>query len=199
MLSSAATVKAALREKLRARGEALAAPRRAELARDIARRALTLPELASARGVLACLSFGAEVDTWALIDELAARGRKIYVPRVERGDPAIHLHPYPSPLRTLSFGLRQPLAPAAGGSEELPAEAVDEALDAALVLGLGFDRRGYRLGYGGGYFDRFLAARRFPAIGLTYACQLLEELPVEAHDVPMHIVVTENEVLRPAG
>ena len=76
-------------------------------------------------------------------------------------------------------------------------EAIDGTLDAVLVLGLGFDRRGYRLGYGSGYFDRFLAGRPFPAIGLAFAAQLEDELPAEAHDIAMTAIVTEAEIVRP--
>ena len=102
------------------------------------------------------------------------------------------MHPYPCPLRTVSFGLQQPPR----GTPEVAAEAIDETLDAVLVLGLGFDRRGYRLGYGSGYFDRFLAGRPFPAIGLAFAEQLVDELPVEPHDIAMAVVVTDTEVCR---
>lgn len=159
---------------------------------------LALPQLASARRVFTCLSFGLEVDTWPLVDQLLAQGRELFVPRVERGDPQIYVHPYPSPLRTLSFGLRQPLALEAGGTAALAPEDLDDGLDVALILGLGFDADGYRLGYGAGYFDRFLHARPFPAIGLAYDCQLMDQLPVEPHDVPMAAVVTESGVHHPA-
>lgn len=64
------------------------------------------------------------------------------------------------------------------------------------MLGLGFDRRGFRLGYGSGYFDRFLAGRPFPAIALAFAVQLEDELPAEPHDIPMTVIVTENEIRR---
>jgi len=76
------------------------------------------------------------------------------------------------------------------------AEHIDSTLDAVLVLGMAFDRRGYRLGHGGGYFDRFLAGRPFPAIGLAYDFQVLDQIPVEHHDIAMSIVVTESESRR---
>ncbi len=66
-----------------------------------------------------------------------------------------------------------------------------------LVLGLAFDRRGYRLGHGRGYFDRFLAGLAVPSIGLAHPFQLVDRLPAEPHDVPMTVVVTAEETLRP--
>ena len=184
--------KAELRERLRLDLEKIDAAAAAHASRAIAARILELPEIAGAERILTCLSFGVEVDTWGLVDRLLALGKELYVPRADPRDRALHVHPYPCPLRTVSFGLQQPPR----GTPEVAAEAIDETLDAVLVLGLGFDRRGYRLGYGSGYFDRFLAGRPFPAIGLAFAEQLVDELPVEPHDIAMAVVVTDTEVCR---
>jgi 5-formyltetrahydrofolate cyclo-ligase len=152
--------------------------------------------VAEARGVLTCLSFGDELDTWGLVEGLLAAGKEVYVPRADPRDRRLHVHRYPCELETLSFGLRQPprLCP------ELPEERIGEEIGAVLVLGLGFDRRCYRLGHGGGYFDRFFAEhRRRPrprAVGLAYEVQVVDRLPVEEHDVPMDVVVTEERVVR---
>jgi 5-formyltetrahydrofolate cyclo-ligase len=151
-----------------------------------------LPEIAAARRVLTCLSFGAEVDTWDLTDRLLASGREVYVPRADPVDRRLHVHRYPCDLVTLPFGLRQP----GRDASEVAREDLDSTLDAVLVLGLAFDRRGIRLGYGKGFFDRFLAGRGFPSLGLAYGFQLLDEVPAESHDVPMTLVVTEEEVVR---
>lgn len=185
--------KAAWRAELRSRLASLDPVAGQVAAARISEQTLDLPEVSSAGGVLACLSFGAEVSTAELVERLLEEGRRVYVPRVAPGDPLLHLHPYPCHLETLSFGLRQPVA----GEPALSPGAIDASVDVALLVGLGFDRRGYRLGYGRGFFDRFLAARPFPAIGLAYALQLLDRLPVGAHDVPMRVVVTEREVCRP--
>ncbi len=188
------TAKAALRERLRARLGAIDPETAAVAADRVAERVLALPEIARAGRILTCLSFGIEIDTWRLVERLLGTGREIFVPRAAR-DGRLHLHPYPCALSTLAFGLRQPPA----GAPELAEGSVDGAIDAVLVLGLGFDRRGYRLGYGSGYFDRFLARRAFPALGLAFAAQLLNEIPAEAHDIPMAAIVTEAEVCRPSG
>lgn len=185
--------KARLRLELRDRVAQLGPDRRRWLAAEVVERALELPQVAGAQRIFTCLAFGDEVDTWPLVERLLDAERQVFVPRVDPADGTIHVHPYPCELRTLSFGLRQPPR----GAPELPAEEVDEGLDVALVLGLGYDRRGCRLGYGRGYFDRFLAGRTFPAIGLAYHCQLVDRLPVEPHDVAMTAVVTEKSILRP--
>ena len=189
--SEVAKAKAGLRAELKARLEALDEAGARERAGRMQERVLALPEVVRSRRIFTCLSFGREIDTWGLVDRLLREGKEVFVPRTERGDPRIHVHRYPCPLRTLSFGLRQPV-PAA--PEVLP-EAVDETLEVALILGLGFDRRGNRLGYGAGFFDRFLLGRSFPAVGLAYGFQLLDRLPTEPHDLPMAAVVTDESVL----
>jgi 5-formyltetrahydrofolate cyclo-ligase len=177
-------LRSAARERLTALDEST---RRAAGARVLAR-TLAAPELTGSRGVFTCLSFGLELDTWPLVDALLAARRPVYVPRADPRDGTLHVHPYPCELVTLSFGLRQPRR----DQLEVPAEEVDRVVCVALVLGLAFDARGFRLGYGSGYFDRFLAGRPFPALGLAFGAQLLERLPDEPHDVPMRRVITED-------
>lgn len=184
--------KSALRSRFRRRLAALDPPAAEKAARQVADRVLDLPEIQAAHRVFSCLSFDAEINTWDLVRRLLETGREVYVPRTDPATRRLHLHPYPCPLETLSFGLRQPKPDA----PELPLDTVDQHIDAALVIGLAFDPAGYRLGHGGGYFDRFLPARPFPTIGLAYELQILDALPRAPHDVPLDIVVTEAAVRR---
>lgn len=180
-----------LRRRLAARLEAASAEQRQRAGAAARARLLDHPTIRRARSILVCLSFGTELDTAPLVERWTDEGRRLYVPRADPRDRMLHVHPWPSPLVQLSFGLRQPPR----GAPEVVSGAISETLDAAIVLGLGFDRRGYRLGYGSGYFDRFLAAHPVPAIGLAYGFQLLDRLPAEAHDVPMSAVVTDEETV----
>lgn len=183
--------KALLRAEILSGRAALPPEAREQAGRAAGERLLALPEVARAGRIFTCLSFGTEVDTWALVERWLGEGRAVYVPRAERATGLLHLHRYPCRLVTVPFGLRQPKR----GEPELAPEAVDETVDVAVVLGVAFDRRGYRLGYGSGFFDRFLAGRPFPAVGLTLQAQLVERLPVAAHDLPMRIVVSDEETL----
>jgi 5-formyltetrahydrofolate cyclo-ligase len=188
----AASEKAALRRQL-VESFALFDPASVpEAANGMVERLLELPEVARSTRILTCLSFHKEIDTWRLVDRLLAAGREVYVPRADPRDRQLHVHRYPCDLQELSFGLRQP----SRGTCELSAEAVNDTIDVALALGLAFDSRGYRLGYGTGYFDRFLAGRPFPAIGMCYHAQLIDRIPEESHDVPMAAIVTEAGVWR---
>ena len=188
MNASRAARKAELRGTFLARRRGLPADRRAAEAAALAARLFAAPELVSARRVFTCLSFGDELDLWPVVERLLAEGRELYVPRTTRRDPAIHVHRYPCALETLSFGLVQPRR----GEPELDPAAIDSTLDVALVAGVAFDRRAFRLGYGAGYFDRFLAGRSFPALGLAFDEQVVDELPREAHDVAMRAVISPS-------
>lgn len=197
-MEAVARRKTVLRSALAHRLAALASGERTRSTRAAVARVLALPEVDAARRIFTCLSFGDELDTWGLVDTFLATGREVYVPRADPRDGRIHVHRYPCELRTLAFGLRQPPHPRPGeSSTEVAESAIDSTLDIAIVLGLGFDRCGFRLGYGSGYFDRFLAGRSWPAIGLAFDAQLVDELPVAPHDVPMAAVVTAAETLRP--
>lgn len=180
-----------LRRRLSARLAAASAEERRRAGAAARERLLAQDAIRRAESLLVCLSFGTELDTAPLVERWTAEGRRLYVPRADRRDRMIHVHPWPSPLVELSFGLRQPPR----GAPEVAPEAIPATIDVAIVLGLGFDRRGFRLGYGSGYFDRFLAAHPLPAIGLGYGFQLVDRLPAAAHDVPMSLVVTGEETV----
>lgn len=69
-------------------------------------------------------------------------------------------------------------------------------IEVAIIPGAVFDRCGHRLGYGGGYYDRFLAASpRAVRIGLAFSSQITDHIPVQPHDIPMDILITEQEIL----
>jgi len=133
--------------------------------------------------------FRGEFDPRPLMRSLHGRGIRIALPVViERGKPLLFRDWWP--------GIR--MEP---GIWDIPVPAEGDAvLPAALVVPLvGFDGRGYRLGYGGGYYDRTLAAmpERPLAIGVGFALSRLETIHPQPHDIPMDLIVTEQSVHRP--
>ncbi len=180
-----------LRRRMIARLAALDPAERRRAAAAATERWLAQPE-ADADGILVCLSFGDEIDTAALIERLAAGGRELFVTRADPRDRQLHVHRWPCELVTLGFGLRQPPR----GAPELTPGEIASRVGAALVLGLAFDRRGFRLGHGSGYFDRFLARHPIPSLGFAFDLQLVDRIADEPHDVPMHGVVTDSRVVR---
>ena len=113
---------------------------------------------------------------------------RFYLPRVEGEELAVL--PLDAPLVPGAFGVLEP-----AGGEPLP----PEALDAVVVPALAFDRRGFRLGQGKGYYDRFLKrlARDALTVGFVPEALVLDELPTDPWDVPVRAIVTEAGVLEP--
>ena len=155
---------------------------------------LALPELATARTVLAYAALPAELDPAPAVAALRKRGARIAYPRIESpGVLDIHLVDHELELVAGPFGLAQP-------SEHAPRLA-REAIDAVIVPGVAFDDCGRRLGYGGGYYDRLLVPLRPDCIfiGVAFDEQLLPQIPAEPHDVRVDIVVTPTRVIRAAS
>ncbi|MDP8969615.1 MAG: 5-formyltetrahydrofolate cyclo-ligase, partial [Actinomycetota bacterium] len=161
----------------------------------IRRRLSALPELTAARAVLGYAAFGSEVDLDPFLRDCIAREVDVFLPRVEHGRLSIaRVH-----------DLDADLVPGWRGVREVPVRARPgarvEQLDAVVMPGVAFDRRAQRLGYGGGYFDRLLALlpAGIPTIGAAFDVQVVEAVPVEAHDRRVHVVVTESREIRPGG
>ncbi len=134
-----------------------------------------------------------EPDIRPLLLRLAAAGCLLALPRVTGpGRPlAFHAWVPDSPLEADSFGVPTP-----------PATAPRCRPSLVLAPLLAFDRHGYRLGYGGGFYDRTLAALRadgqaVQAVGLARAAMEVAEIPRNGHDQPLDLIVTEQEVIRP--
>ncbi len=124
------------------------------------------------------LSFGSEVSTKALVRSLLCAGKRVCVPRIFGGEMAAA--PLTGRLARSAYGFLQP-----AGGEDAPCDVVFAPLLAA-------DERGYRLGYGGGYYDRYFAAHpEALRVGLAYAGQAVEVLPHGEGDLPLDALVTE--------
>ncbi len=131
-----------------------------------------------------------EVDTLPLLKRRVAEGGRVLVP-VAGPDGRLDwcLLEADTPLEVTSFGILEP----ASNAKHLITPNSDALV---LVPGVAFSRDGYRLGYGAGYYDRFLAQHSGVKVGLVFECCLAERLPVEAHDIPVDWVITEKGVTR---
>ena len=148
---------------------------------------LGLPEIAAARRVLLTAAVGDELDLADLRTALRAEGTTVALP-VTLGEELVAVDWDPAvPLRRGWRGVHEPVGTPV-------ATAPDVVVLPALVL----DRRGGRLGYGGGHFDRYLAGpgRRATSIGVAFHDQLVPAVPLLPHDVVLDVVVTERGVWR---
>ena len=185
--------KAALRTRLLTERRARSAQWRETAATALAGHAVDLA--APGRTVAAYVSVGAEPGTRPLLDALAARGVRVLLP-VLLADNDLDWAAYEGAggLAPAGRGLLEPTGPRLGP------EAVTEA-SVVLLPGLAVDRRGLRLGRGGGSYDRVLArlarAGARPLLAtLLYEDELLDSLPAEPHDLPVDAAVTPSGVHR---
>lgn len=181
--------KDALRRTLLSRRAALGAPTRADLASAALARLLELPEVDQAEVILASVSVRSEVSTMGLLEQVLASGKRLLVPYVaEDGRLAASVVTSLDDLRPGFKGIPEPRA-------RMPVAATEA--DVIVVPGVAFDSSCHRMGYGGGFFDAYLAtAPRAWRIGLAFECQVVDEVPHLDHDEPMDMVVTEARVIR---
>lgn len=170
----------ALGEKDRTRGDAV-----------ITERIAALPSYAAARSILFYASFRSEVSTEALLLRAIAEGREIVLPLVNRSSSTLSLRR----IRSLSD-----VQPGFMGIPEPPLSAPEvllEAIDIVVVPGVAYDAACFRVGYGGGYYDRLLAGcgRRPVLLAPAYEVQIVDAIPAEAHDVRMDMIVTEHRTI----
>ena len=159
----------------------------------IARRVEALPEFRNAAVVAGYVTDGTEPDVLSIIRSALKKGRRACLPKWN-GNEYILSFVDPADLDSLApgkWGLLEPVFPRPMDGS-IPAENV-----LYLVPGVAFDDKLNRLGRGGGIYDRILKERgRAAALGVFYECQQCPVLPVEVHDVPLDMVVTESAVRR---
>lgn len=193
-----ATHKQALRAEARARREAVDAATREQAARRFAETGLTFlrcsdPHSGGPRAIAGYHPIGAEADCRPLMERLALAGHATALPVMD------------GPDRPLIFRRWAPGEPLVAGGLDIPVPRPDVASvrpDILLVPLLAFDRAGRRLGYGGGFYDRTLAALRAQvpvvAVGIAFSVQEVDKVPHAAYDALMDWVVTERETIETA-
>lgn len=191
--------KRALRRAMAEQRDALSPESRAEMAARAVERFLELPEVKLARTVGGFVSTRSEIDTEPLLGVLRRRGVEVVLPRVSTGliPPRLRFH-RASGREELVFGIFGLLEPSQD-AHEVPVHEID----LFLVPGLAFDRRGTRVGYGGGYYDELMAyVRAHPDatnarfVGLAFDVQVVDVCPSGEWDVPLDAIVTDERVIR---
>ncbi len=145
-------------------------------------------EFRGSSNIFVYVSFGSEVDTYKIINYALEQGKNIFVPKIiskKAGMAAVKIKSL-GDLERNSFGILEP--------KEFKDKVEADILDYILVPGLGFDLKGSRLGYGGGFYDRFLTgiSAKTAVIALGYEIQIVESLTVDSFDIPVKGIVTEN-------
>ncbi len=152
----------------------------------VVKKVLQEPYIIEATTIGITISNKPEVDTIQLIEELWQLGKKVAVPKCDPKTREMLFYAIESfaQLETVYMHLREPIPEMC--------EFVDaNEMDIILVPGVVFDKFGYRIGYGGGYYDRYvLNYKKGKLMSLLFNEQLYERVPIEAHDCPVDIIVT---------
>lgn len=156
---------------------------------QISRMLATDPYWEQAQTVGITVSKHPEVDTWQIIRKGWEEGKRMVVPKCLPKSRTMVFRELTrfSQLESVYSGLFEPI-------ESETEEVFPKDIDLLIVPGLAFTKKGYRLGVGGGYYDRFLQNYHGRTLSLAFSVQVVEALPIEQHDLPVQKIITENEV-----
>lgn len=137
------------------------------------------------------ISVGNELDTFSIIKQAWEENKRISAPRCNPENKQLIFYEISSfeDLEDSFYGLKEPVP-----TQTLKMDPVD--MELLLVPGLVFDEEGYRIGYGGGYYDRFLEGREMKTCSLCYDFQLVRNLPHDSFDIPVNYIISPLKTIK---
>ena len=131
-----------------------------------------------------------EVDTYQIIRAAWELGKQVVVPKCYPREKKLSFRRLEefAQLESVFYGLLEPKI-------DVTEEVSRDQIDLLIVPGLAFTKAGYRLGFGGGYFDRFLKGFSGNTLSLAFSEQMISEFPIEDHDVPVSKIITNDGVI----
>ncbi len=140
------------------------------------------------------VNFGSEINTIPIMEYILNQGKNLYVPYIDKETNTMKL--------TLINNLNSDLEPGYYGipepKDDLKKDIDNNIIDLVITPGLAFTREKYRMGYGGGFYDRFFASlNKSPLkVALANDFQIVDELPIEVYDIPVDIIITETQLIK---
>ena len=181
-----------LRQEMKARRDLLTKQEKEAAARACLSRLCQIGEFLDARWIYTYISCRNELETSGIIQWCFRHGKRVAAPKVEGKDMDFYEIRSLEDCVTGAYGIREP----EGGN---PEKRIEEK-GFMLVPGLAFDKKGNRLGYGGGFYDRYLAKHSgLQTAALGYHFQVIPEIPAETHDIKMDYIITDSTVSLSAG
>jgi 5-formyltetrahydrofolate cyclo-ligase len=180
-------LKTSLRKQIAEKRDGLSQEVRESKSREIWKRLYSLPEFHAAGVILFFASFRSEVDTLTMIRHVLAAGKRVFLPKVKGRDLALfEIRDLDKDTTPGAWAIPEP-------RETMPATIHE--VDLMIVPGLAFDENGNRLGYGAGFYDRILPTFRGMTVALAFEEQIVRDVPVSIHDIPVKKIVTEKRVI----
>ncbi|HRE56752.1 MAG TPA: 5-formyltetrahydrofolate cyclo-ligase [Candidatus Kapabacteria bacterium] len=181
--------KQTIRKILSRKREQLSHTEREQYSFHITETLLSLDIIAKANRVHCYMSFGSEVSTSLLMEVLFSQKKQVYVP-VVHDDILLHAQVNSGTQWDKDFfGIPTPIAPTISTHAMMLHDN-----DCIIIPMLGFDSQCMRLGYGKGYYDKFLPETKGIKIGLAFSCQYYDYIPADSHDIPMNCIITETQI-----
>ncbi|QBP94357.1 5-formyltetrahydrofolate cyclo-ligase [Bacillus mycoides] len=187
-------------EKLRLRKQiiehmnSLSEERYTTLSEQIAASLYAQKEWVEAKTIGITLSMEHEVNTYPIIEKAWEEGKKVVVPKCNKGTRTMSFRKISNfdQLETVYMNLREPIP-------VLTEEVNADEIDLQIVPGVAYTERGERIGYGGGYYDRYLVHYKGKALSLAYSFQMVEHIPVEPFDKNVEKIITEKGTMVKIG
>jgi len=161
----------------------------------ISKKILSLKEIKELKNIMIYVSYRSEVSTNKLIISLLNNNKRIFAPYCIKDEKRMEVVEIENPDQDLekgAYGIKEP-------AKRIRNNKIDpKNLDIVVVPAVAFSKSGYRVGYGGGYYDRFLErlANKTITIGINYEEMLFDTVPKEDHDLAVDMVVTDKRLLR---
>ena len=154
-----------------------------------------LPEFINSKNIMLYLSFNSEVATYALAKWCLDNGKKVIVPYCVNSTREIipfQINNLNTDLTKSTFGIMEP-------KHTLLEKFNIQDIDLIIVPGVVFDEHCNRIGFGAGYYDRFLPkrAKNTATIGIAYDYQVINKIPTDVYDVPLDLIITEKRIVTP--
>ena len=162
---------------------------------EIKNKLFQLEEFKNADFIFSFISFKDEVHTHSIIKDSLDLGKRIGVPKTIKKPRQLLVSEIKDFDKELEIGYYNILAP----KKEFERIVDPKLVDLVLVPGLAFDKYGFRLGYGGGYYDRFFEKihKDIPKIAICFNMQMVDIVPTDSYDIPVDYIITESKIIRP--
>lgn len=183
--------KKALRKMYSEKRASIDGERKVKLDEKIIERFISLATYRYAHTLLLYFPIEGEIDVRGIITRAIAAGKRVALPRCESKNSVMHFH-YVSSLDELSVGRFGIMEPPENAERFDPSSPCGPC--AVVIPALAYDRSGYRLGYGGGFYDRYFNRSDISTVGLIYSDFLVDKLPHGRYDIAVDLLVSEKEV-----
>ena len=163
--------------------------------KEITKKLLSLEEINKFKNIMIYVSYQSEVNTENLIISLLNKNKKVFAPyciKDKKRMEIVEINDFDKDLEKGAYGIKEPRKSLKNK------KFAPKNLDVVIVPGVAFSKNGYRIGYGGGYYDRFLTRLKDETltIGINYDEMVFNSIPTDEHDLAVDMIITDKKILQ---